>query len=65
MINEIEKILSEYTPSDHPLFKDTVDKLCQNGIARSAFQDYDVLCDVLAILTICETIIKNKGVVEG
>lgn len=59
-MNEIEKILSNYTKDDYQLFYDTVDELCKNGVGRGCYQDYGVLTDVIGILSICENIIKEK-----
>lgn len=58
-MDKIKEILSNYDSDNYGLFKNTVDMLCSKGIGGGCYQDYTVLCDVLAILTECEKIIKN------
>lgn len=59
-MNEIKKILSNYTKDDYQLFYNTVDELCRNGISCGCYQNYAVLIDVISILSICENIIKGE-----
>lgn len=59
-MDEIKKILSNYTKDDYRLFYDTIDELCKNGVANGCYQDYGVLTDVIGILSICEQIIKGE-----
>lgn len=41
-------------------FKATVDMLCSKGIGNGVFQDYALLVDVIEILSVCETILKEN-----
>lgn len=60
-MERIKAILDKYkTERQKKLFKDTVDMLSKKGIANGCYQDYTVLIDVLEILSICETIIKEN-----
>lgn len=61
-MERIKKILDNYTTEeDYKLFKQTNDELCKKGIAKGCFQDYTVLADVVSILSICESIVKDKA----
>ena len=60
LADNILKILANYkTPEDRDLFHDTIDELCSKGIGKGCYQDYGVLCDVLKILTDCETYLNG------
>ena len=58
-MERIKAVLEKYSPEDAKLFIDTVDMLCKKGVAKGCYQDFSVLMDVLQILSICETIIKE------
>jgi hypothetical protein len=60
-MERIKEILDKYTPKNEKAFKDTVSMLCKNGIGNGVYQDYSVLVDVIEILSVCETIIAEKG----
>lgn len=57
-LERIKEILSKYVGREIE-FKATVDMLCSKGIANGCFQDYTILIDILEILSICETAIKE------
>lgn len=59
-MEDIMKILDNYTKADYQVFYDTVDMLCAKGVAKGTYQDFGVLTDVISILSKCEQIIKNK-----
>ena len=59
-MERIKKILENYTPEDHKIFKDTVDMLCSKGIGNGCYQDYTVLADVVSLLGILECIVGGK-----
>ncbi len=59
-MERLNKILEKYKGREVE-FKATVDMLCSKGIANGCFQDYSMLVDVLEILSICETIIKENN----
>lgn len=59
-MEDIMKILDNYTKADYQVFYDTVDMLCAKGVANGTYQDFGVLTDVIGILSKCEQIIKNK-----
>ncbi len=61
-MEKIQEILNKYTKEDYQIFYDTVDMLCKKGISKGCYQDYTVLTDVIAILSICEELIKNKEI---
>lgn len=58
-MERIKKILDNYTKEDYKLVHDTVDELCSKGISKGCFQDYNILADIVAILSYCENIIKE------
>lgn len=57
-IERIKEILSKYD-GKYDKFKATIDMLCSKGIGNGVFQDYSILVDVLEILAVCETIVKE------
>ena len=59
-LKTIEQILDNYVAEDYKIFKETIDELFQKGIPKGCFQDYAILIDILAILIVCQSIIKNK-----
>ena len=60
-IKTIEQILDYYVAEDYEIFKETIDELCKMGISKGCFQDYAILSDILAILTVCQNIVKSKS----
>lgn len=64
-MEELKQILSNYTPGDAKAWNATVDMLCSKGIAKGVYQDYEVLMDVLQVLTVCEHIIKKGELIDG
>ncbi len=57
-MDKINEILSHYSKEDYQIFYDTVDMLCAKGV-KGNFEDYNVVVDILSILTVCENLIKN------
>ena len=55
----IEEIMSRYIGREAE-FKATVEMLCSKGIGNGCFQNYNILIDVLEILSICESIAKGE-----
>lgn len=55
----IEEIMSRYIGRDAE-FKATVEMLCSKCIGNGCFQNYNILIDVLEILSICESIAKGE-----
>lgn len=55
------KTILERNAQNPQTFTDTIDMLCKKGIANGCYQDYTVLMDVLEVLSICETIIKETS----
>lgn len=39
-------------------FKKTIDTLCAHGVAKGAYQDYELLGDVIMLLTVSQTAIE-------
>ena len=64
-MEELKQILSNYTPEDAKAWNATVDMLCSKGIANGVYQDYEMLMDVLQVLTVCEHIIKKGELIDG
>lgn len=60
-LKTIEQILDYYVAEDYEIFKETIDELCKMGIPKGCFQDYAILSDILAILTVCQNIVKSKS----
>lgn len=60
-IEKIKEIASKYTKEDYELIKDTVQKICDKGIGKSCFQDFDVVVDVVEVLTAFETLVLRKS----
>ncbi|MEG0614294.1 MAG: hypothetical protein RR540_00950 [Oscillospiraceae bacterium] len=64
-VDDIKKILEKYTKADYKIFFDTTDMICKKGIARGTYQDTGVMVDVVTILSICESIIKDGSLEQG
>ena len=64
-MEELKQILSNFTPEDTKIWRDTVDMLCSKGIAKGVYQDYEVLMDVISVLTVCEHIIKKGELIDA
>ena len=55
-----QEIVNKYDKTDLKLVKDTVDMLAAKGVGNGCYQDYGVLSDVLEVLSVFESAIKNK-----
>ena len=55
-----QEIVNKYNKTDLKLIKDTVDMLAKKGISNGCYQDYVVLSDVLEVLSVFESAVKNK-----
>lgn len=52
------KIKSYYGDNAKVYVHDTIDKLCEKGIAKSCFADYGVLADVISVLDEFEKMVR-------
>lgn len=59
-IKEIERILGKYSSNKAELFEDTVRTIINVGIPDGSFQDYALVSDIVSILGICYTIVKEN-----
>lgn len=60
-LKTIEQILDNYVAEDYDVFEKTVNEIQKKGIPNGYYIDYAILTDVLAILTVCKNIVKNKA----
>lgn len=56
-IDEINKILENYTEEDKDIVEKTIDMLCAKGIGKGVYQDYAVLADIVTYLSIFASIV--------
>lgn len=55
----IKAILERYRNGNHQIFIDTIEMLCSKGVRAGVYQNYEVLGDVLIILTKLESFAKK------
>ena len=55
----VKSIKEKYGDNAIIYVKDTVEKLCEKGIAKSCFDDYGLLANVVEVLTIFENLVAN------
>ena len=59
-ILELAKKIKNYYGDNATVYvKDTINKLCEKGIAKSCFADYAVLVDVITVLETFEKMVAN------
>ena len=59
-ILELAKKIKECYGDNAPVYvHDTIDKLCDKGIAKSCFADYGVLTAILDVLDTFEKLVAN------
>lgn len=55
-----QEIVNKYNKTDFKMVKDTVDMLASKGVGNGCYQDYTILMDILEVLSVFESAVKNK-----
>lgn len=58
---KFQEIVDKYSGEDVKVIHDTVETLVGKGVPNGCYQDYTVLTDVISVLTLFESAVKNKG----
>ena len=60
IVDKMDRIFTNYTEADGDLVHKTIDMLCEKGIAKGVYQDYQVLADVITYLSLFESAVRSE-----
>ena len=55
-----EEIVAKYSAKDFEALNETTEELCNKGVAKGCYQHYDMLVDVLNVLSIFVRDVKER-----
>ncbi len=59
-LEQIKELLKKHNKGDYVAVRSTIDMLCAKGVQNGFYQNMQILIDVLAILELCASAIKEQ-----
>ncbi|MCM1289316.1 MAG: hypothetical protein NC132_01505 [Corallococcus sp.] len=59
-LEQIKALLEKHNKDDYVAVRSTIDMLCAKGVPNGFYQNMQILIDVLAILELCASAIKEQ-----